>query len=213
MRNSVLQLCADISRHPPPLRADVIAESRALLSTWRRTISPFSAMRESRLRRGRSGPELVPVPGTRTGLLRRRLSGAHARRAGRQYPPRAALARAADHHQGQSRARPCIAPAISTTSASNASTHAAGRSARRAFSASGPRSAYAADPRQVPWLRLKLKQRDRALSVRRPTATTASACRRSSRRCRAMSCSRPASPDLIRVAARCWCCRSARACA
>ena len=70
----VLKLCADISRHPPPLAADVIAESRALLQYMEAHHFTFLGFRESRLRRGR-GPALVPVPGSALGLLRRRLSG------------------------------------------------------------------------------------------------------------------------------------------
>ena len=72
MRNSVVKLCADISRHPPPLPADVIAESRALLQYMEAHHFTFLGLRESRLRRGARGPVLLPVPGSALGLLRRR---------------------------------------------------------------------------------------------------------------------------------------------
>ena len=74
MRNSLLKLCADISRHPPPLAADVIAESRALLQYMEAHHFTLLGFRQSRLRRGRNGPALAPVPGTALGLLRRRRS-------------------------------------------------------------------------------------------------------------------------------------------
>ena len=44
------ELCADISRHPPPLAADVIAESRALLQYMEAHHFTFLGYRESRLR-------------------------------------------------------------------------------------------------------------------------------------------------------------------
>ncbi len=75
MRNQVLRLCADISRNPPPLHADVISESRALLQYMEAHHFTFLGYRESRLRRGRGGLMLKPVPGTALGLLRRHLSG------------------------------------------------------------------------------------------------------------------------------------------
>ena len=60
------ELCADISRHPPPLAADVIAESRALLQYMEAHHFTFLGYRESRLRaRPRAARCCVPVPGTR----------------------------------------------------------------------------------------------------------------------------------------------------
>lgn len=76
MRNSVLRLCADIGRHPPPLPADLLAESRALLQYMEAHHFTFLGYRESRLRRGRRGPVLRPIPGSALGLLRRRTAGA-----------------------------------------------------------------------------------------------------------------------------------------
>jgi glutamate dehydrogenase len=72
MRNQVLRLCADISRNPPPLRADVIAESRALLQYMEAHHFTFLGFRENRLHRRGGKLELLPVPGTGLGLLRRR---------------------------------------------------------------------------------------------------------------------------------------------
>ena len=72
MRNEVLRLCADISRNPPPLHADVIAESRALLQYMESHHFTFLGYRESALHRHGRKLELLPVPGTGLGLLRRR---------------------------------------------------------------------------------------------------------------------------------------------
>ncbi len=72
MRNEVLRLCADISRNPPPLHADIIAESRALLQYMESHHFTFLGYRENVLRRRGRGLELLPVPGTALGLLRRR---------------------------------------------------------------------------------------------------------------------------------------------
>jgi glutamate dehydrogenase len=71
MRDAVRRLCADIARNPPPLPADVIAESRSLLQYMENHHFTFLGYRESRLIRGANGPELSTVPGTDLGLLRR----------------------------------------------------------------------------------------------------------------------------------------------
>jgi glutamate dehydrogenase len=80
MRNQVLRLCADISRNPPPLRADVIAESRALLQFMESHHFTFLGYRENALHRRGGKLELLPVPGTGLGLMRRRRR--HARDSG-----------------------------------------------------------------------------------------------------------------------------------
>jgi glutamate dehydrogenase len=72
MRNEVLRLCADISRNPPPLHADVIAESRSLLQYMEAHHFTFLGYRENTLHRRGRRLELLPVPGTGLGLLRRR---------------------------------------------------------------------------------------------------------------------------------------------
>ena len=72
MRNEVLRLCADISRNPPPLHADIIAESRALLQYMESHHFTFLGYRENVLRRRGRTLELLPVSGTGLGLLRRR---------------------------------------------------------------------------------------------------------------------------------------------
>jgi glutamate dehydrogenase len=71
MRNAVRQLSADIGKHPPPLAADVIAESRALLQYMENHHFTFLGYCENTLVRGDSGPELQPVPDSALGLLRR----------------------------------------------------------------------------------------------------------------------------------------------
>jgi glutamate dehydrogenase len=162
MRNSVLKLCADISRHPPPLFADVIAESRALLQYMEAHHFTFLGFRESRLRRARSGPLLQPVPGSALGLLRRRLSGSHdgiattnIRRA--LHTPGMLIITKANHRSTVH--RPGYLDYIGV----------------KRYDQRGPSSSRCSSTSRL-----------------RPTATMASACRRSCRRCRAMNCFRPA---------------------
>ena len=158
MRNSVLKLCADISRHPPPLSADVVAESRALLQYMEAHHFTFLGFRESRLRRGRSGPVLMPVAGTALGLLRRRLSGTHdggiatanIRRALRS--PGMLIITKANHRSTVH--RPGYLDYVGVK-----------RYDQRGRVIGEVRilglwtsDAYAADPRHVPWLRHKLKR-------------------------------------------------------
>jgi glutamate dehydrogenase len=158
MRNSVLKLCADISRHPPPLPADVIAESRALLQYMEAHHFTFLGFRESGLRRGRSGPALVPLPGTALGLLRRRLPSvqdsaivtANIRRAVRL--PELLIITKANHRSTVH--RPGYLDYIGVKRYDPR-----GRVIGEALLLGLWTShAYAADPRQVPWLRLKFKR-------------------------------------------------------
>jgi glutamate dehydrogenase len=157
MRNSVLRLCADISRHPPPLFADVIAESRALLQYMEAHHFTFLGFRESRLRRGRGGLVLEPVPGTALGLLRRRLSGtqdgiatANIRRALRT--PGMLIVTKANHRSTVHRPGYLDYIGVKRYDARGRVIGEARILGLWTF------YAYAADPRQVPWLRHKLKQ-------------------------------------------------------
>ncbi|HEY4974139.1 MAG TPA: hypothetical protein VII41_11050, partial [Steroidobacteraceae bacterium] len=157
MRNSVLKLCADISRHPPPLAADVIAESRALLQYMEAHHFTFLGFRESRLRRGSKGPALVPVPGSALGLLRRRLSGsqdgiavANIRRALRS--PGMLIITKANHRSTVHRAAYLDYIGVKRYDQRG---RVIGEARILGLWTS---HAYAADPRQVPWLRYKLKQ-------------------------------------------------------
>ncbi|HEY6453242.1 MAG TPA: NAD-glutamate dehydrogenase [Steroidobacteraceae bacterium] len=158
MRNEVLRLCADISRHPPPVPADVIAESRALLQYMESHHFTFLGYRENALYRRGGRLELRPVPGTGLGLLRRRRR--HARDS----------AVAAANIQRALRSRDLL---VITKANLRSTVH---RSAYldyvgvKRFDARGRpigearilglwnSSAYRADPRQVPWLRHKLKR-------------------------------------------------------
>ena len=157
MRNSVLKLCADISRHPPPLFADVIAESRALLQYMEAHHFTFLGYRDSRLRRGRAGPQLQPVPGSGLGLLRRRLSGtqdgiatANIRRALRS--PEMLIITKANHRSPVHRAAYLDYIGVKRYDAR-------GRVIGEArILGLWTAHAYAADPRQVPWLRHKLRR-------------------------------------------------------
>ena len=81
MRNEVLRLCADISRNPPPLHADVIAESRALLQYMESHHFTFLGYRESRAAPARPhGPSCCPCPAPASACCARRRSR-HARAA------------------------------------------------------------------------------------------------------------------------------------
>jgi glutamate dehydrogenase len=158
MRNSVLKLCNDISRNPPPLFADVIAESRALLQYMENHHFTFLGYRESRIAPGPNGPVLVPVPHTALGLLRRRLPGARDQGALTANIRRALRSR----------------DLLIITKANHRSTvHRAGYLdyiGVKRYDSSGrvigearilglwATSAYRADPRQVPWLRHKMKR-------------------------------------------------------
>ena len=157
MRNSVVKLCADISRHPPPLPADVIAESRALLQYMEAHHFTFLGLRESRLRRGRGGPALVPVPGSALGLLRRRLSGtqdgiatANIRRALRS--PGLLIITKANHRSTVH--RPGYLDYIGVKRYDERG-RVIGETRILGLWTS---QAYSADPRQVPWLRYKLRR-------------------------------------------------------
>jgi len=158
MRNAVLKLCADISRHPPPLAADVIAESRALLQYMESHHFTFIGFRESRLRRRREGPTLVPLPGTALGLLRRRLPGpqdsgivtANIRRALRS--PELLIITKANHRSTVH--RPGYLDYIGVKRYDGR-----GRVVGEArILGVWTSHAFTADPRQVPWLRYKLKR-------------------------------------------------------
>jgi glutamate dehydrogenase len=158
MRNAVLRLCAEIGRQPPPLAADVIAESRALLQYMENHHFTFLGYRESRLVPAAGGPALQPVPGTALGLLRHPLPG------GRDQGIVAANIR----HALRTRELLII------TKANHRSTvhregfldyigvkryNAAGRATGEArILGLWATSAYSADPRQVPWLRLKIRR-------------------------------------------------------
>jgi glutamate dehydrogenase len=157
MRNAVLRLCNDISRHPPPLFADVIAESRSLLQYMENHHFTFLGYRESRIRPTPRGPALVPVPHTALGLLRRRLPGSRDRGVLAANIRRALRSR----------------DLLIITKANHRSTvHRAGYLdyiGVKRFNAAGrvigearilglwATNAYRANPEQVPWLRYKIK--------------------------------------------------------
>jgi glutamate dehydrogenase len=158
MRNSVLKLCADISRNPPPLWADVISESRALLLYMEAHHFTFLGYRDHAIEQRAGSLEFLPVPGTGLGLLRRQ------RRTARYTGVVAANIRQA------LRSRELL---VITKANVRSSVHRAGyldyigvkRFDERGRVSGEARilglwnsSAYSGDPRQVPWLRLKLKR-------------------------------------------------------
>ncbi len=158
MRNAALELCAQMSREPPPLSAETIAESRELLQYMEAHHFTFLGFRESRLRRGRNGPELVPLPGTALGLLRRRhrgprdagIAAANIRRALRS--PELLIITKANHRSTVH--RPGYLDAVGVKRFD-----ARGRVIGEArFLGLWTSNAYSADPRQVPLLRHKLKR-------------------------------------------------------
>jgi glutamate dehydrogenase len=158
MRNQVLRLCADISRNPPPLHADVIAESRALLQYMESHHFTFLGYRENTLhRRGRT-LELRPVPGTALGLLRRR----------RRHPRDSGVA-AANIQQALRSNQLLVITKANLRSTVHRSAYLDYIGVKR-FDARGRvigearilglwnAGVYRADPRQVPLLRHKLKR-------------------------------------------------------
>ncbi len=158
MRQAVLKLCTEIERSPPPLPAEVVSESRALLQYMEANHFTFLGMRASRLRRRRDGLTLAPIPHTSLGLLRR--PAFRTRETGVAV---ANIRRALRSHE----------LLIITKANMRSTVHRSGYLdyvGVKRFDAAGraigelrilglwTSSAYGADPRKVPWLRLKLRQ-------------------------------------------------------
>jgi glutamate dehydrogenase len=158
MRHAVLKLCSTISRKPPPLAADVIAESRALLQYMEAHRFTFLGLRESRLRRTRRGPVLEPVAGSALGLLRHSLPGmpdsglltANIRRALRS--PGMLIITKGNHRSTVH--RPGYLDYIGVKRYDK---HGRVAGEMRILGL-WTTHAYAADPRQIPWIRLKLQR-------------------------------------------------------
>ncbi len=158
MRQAVLQLCAAIERRAPPLSARIVAESRELLRYMEAHHFTFLGLGEYRLRRTGRALRLQPVRGSALGILRRRA-------------PR-------EHDGGASAGdirRALRSPELLIVTKANArsNVHRPGYLdyiGVKRFDAAGrvigetrilglwTSSAYAADPREVPWLRLKLQR-------------------------------------------------------
>ncbi len=181
------------SRNPPPLPRTSSPRAARCCSTWKRTTSPSSATAKTVLRRRGRWLELLPVPGTALGLLRRRRAqSARQRRAAGQHPAGAALWRPAGDHQGEH----ALDRAPSRVSRLRR------RQALRCARARGRRGADSGTVDLAPPI-TPIRARCRGCGTSssessstfrlRPTATMANACSRSCRACRAMNCSRPAS--------------------
>ncbi|HEX4025235.1 MAG TPA: NAD-glutamate dehydrogenase [Steroidobacteraceae bacterium] len=158
MRRVVLELCADIARHPPALAAEVIGESRALLQYMEADHFTFLGVRENRLRRTARGPQLLPVAHTSLGVLRRRSH--HAADGG--AATRSNIRRALRSHE----------LLVITKANTRSSVHRSGYLdyiGVKRFDRSGrvigevrilglwTSSTYSADARSIPWVRLKLQ--------------------------------------------------------
>ncbi|HEY7929959.1 MAG TPA: NAD-glutamate dehydrogenase [Steroidobacteraceae bacterium] len=158
MRRALLQLCAQLARHPPPLPAEVLAESRALLQYMEAHHFTLLGMRDYRLRRSAGRLQLRPVPASGLGLLRE----SAAERSHEGSGPSAANIR-----------RALRSPELLVITKANArsTVHRPGYLdyvGVKRFDARGriigetrilglwTGSAYRCDPREVPWLRLKL---------------------------------------------------------
>jgi glutamate dehydrogenase len=157
MRQSALELAEDITRHPPPLAAEVISESSALLQYMEDHHFTFLGFREARLRRGRGGPTLTPLPESALGLMRhsqrhaqeRGIGSANIRRAVRS-PELLIITKANSRSTVH---RPGYLDYVGVKRFDQR-----GRvSGEARFVGLWTSSAYNADPRQVPWLRLKFK--------------------------------------------------------
>jgi glutamate dehydrogenase len=158
MRNAVLKLCAQISRNPPPFSADVIAESRALLLYMEAHHFTFLGYRDNLLQRRGRKVELLPVPGSGLGLLRR------ARRVAR-----VSATSAANIRQALRTPELLVITKANVRSTVHRPAYLDYIGVKR-FDERGRvigearilglwnSSTYNSDPRQVPWLRLKLKR-------------------------------------------------------
>jgi glutamate dehydrogenase len=158
MRNAVLKLCAEISRKPPPLPADVISESRALLLYMEAHHFTFLGYRDSVLRRRGGKVELLPVPASGLGLLRR------PRRA-----ERASAVASANIRQALRTRELLVITKANVRSTVHRPAYLDYIGVKR-FDERGrvigearilglwTSSTYNSDPRQVPWLRLKLRR-------------------------------------------------------
>jgi glutamate dehydrogenase len=158
MRNAVLKLCAQISRNPPPFPADVISESRALLLYIEAHHFTFLGYRDSLLKRRGRKVELVPVPASGLGLLRRPRGGA-----------RVSATSAANIRQALRTPELLVITKANVRSTVRRAAYLDYIGVKR-FDERGRvigesrilglwnSSTYNSDPRQVPWLRLKLKR-------------------------------------------------------
>ena len=158
MRNAVLKLCAQISRNPPPFPADVISESRALLLYMESHHFTFLGYRDNLLQRRGRKVELVPVPASGLGLLRRPRRGA-----------RVSATSAANIRQALRTPELLVITKANVRSSVQRAAYLDYIGVKR-FDERGRvigesrilglwnSSAYNSDPRQVPWLRLKLKR-------------------------------------------------------
>ena len=159
MRRAVRQLCTALEHDAPPLPAEVVAESRALLQYAEADHFTFLGYRESVLRSGPAGPQLLAVAGTGLGLLRDGRAGAGP-----------AVAGVASEDIRRALRSPGLL--VITKANQRATVHRPGYLdyiGVKRFDARGrvcgearllglwTWSAYAADPRQVPWLRHKLQ--------------------------------------------------------
>ena len=158
MRRTLLQRCAELAKHPPPLPPEVLAESRELLQYMEAHHFTLLGMRDYRLQRAAGKLRLRPVPGSGLGVMRSRAAERTHEGAG----PSAANIR-----------RALRSPELLVITKANArsTVHRPGYLdyvGVKRFDAHGrivgetrilglwTSSAYRADPRQVPWLRLKL---------------------------------------------------------
>jgi glutamate dehydrogenase len=159
MRAAVLRLCAEIERRPAPLPAQNVSEGRALLQYMEANHFTFLGMQDYRLQRMGGALSLQPVRDSALGILRRR-----ATRGSEGGTPSAANIR---------RALRSAELLVITKANVRSRVHRAGfldYVGVKRFDAAGrimgetrilglwTSSAYAADPRQVPWLRLKLQR-------------------------------------------------------
>ncbi|HLK71224.1 MAG TPA: hypothetical protein VKT19_04670, partial [Steroidobacteraceae bacterium] len=158
MRRALLRVCAELTQHPPPLPAESLAEGCALLQYMEAHHFTFLGMRDYRLHRARGRLQLRPVPGTGLGLLRQRDRPSHQEGGG----PSATNIR---------RALRSSELLIITKANARSTVHRPGYLdyvGVKRFDARGrivgetrilglwTSNSYRADPRQVPWLRLKL---------------------------------------------------------
>jgi glutamate dehydrogenase len=158
MREAVLRLSAELEQSAPPLPPEVISESAELLRYMEAHHFTFLGMRDNQLQRLPGGPQLVPVPGSALGVLRR-------------PAPHASDAQAVSTSNIR-RALRSPELLVITKANSRATVHRPGYLdyvGVKRFDGHGQvigetrilglwtSSAWRADPREVPWVRLKLR--------------------------------------------------------
>ena len=132
---------------------------------WKIATSPFWATANIGCRGARGGRSCGRSTRQRARHTapRPQTAGEHQPHAAERHPPPKPFPRHRARHQGELCSRPCIAPAISTTSASSISTAKGQLIGEKRFLGLWTSAAYNSNPREIPVLRHKVAQVVRTL--------------------------------------------------